>query len=257
MFCSPARAQGGADSLCIPDQAVIPGQRGVWFPVLANTTAPIQGFQLMGTFDPELLTAVGCSLEFTSIPGPEPELWECRLLESRFEIGVLFDFEVPFDRKALPPGRDRVLVHLIFDVSEQAAPGTETFVTLVNSGDISRIQNIFVVGNSSVLPLLKPSRVEIRPGTPPREMFIRGDADADDSVELTDAIRILNFLFRSGPPPRCMDAADVDDRGRVDLTSAVSLLNFLFLGGSLPSVPFPNLGLDPTEDALPECGAGP
>jgi hypothetical protein len=73
-----------------------------------------------------------------------------------------------------------------------------------------------------------------------RCQFFRGDVDEDARLGLSDAVRILNFLFRGGPAPRCVEAADADDSGRVDLTDAVSLLLSLFLGGAAP--PPPRLG---------------
>ena len=46
-----------------------------------------------------------------------------------------------------------------------------------------------------------------------------------------------------------MKAADVDDSGSVDLTDAVYLLNYLFIGGAAPAEPVA-CGLDPTGDNL-------
>ena len=80
--------------------------------------------------------------------------------------------------------------------------------------------------------------------------FRRGDANLDGAVDVSDAIGVLDYLFQGGQTPRCLDAADADDSGSVDLTDAVYLLGFLFLGSQAPPDPFPDLGLDPTEDQL-------
>ena len=70
-------------------------------------------------------------------------------------------------------------------------------------------------------------------GTSPS--FHRGDSDDNGSLQLTDAVRILNFLFLGTGKITCMDAADVDNNGTVQLTDAVRVLNVLFLGtGSIP-----------------------
>ena len=79
--------------------------------------------------------------------------------------------------------------------------------------------------------------------------FRRGDVDGDGDVILTDAIRILGYLFRSESPPRCLDAADTDDSGGVDITDAIFLLQVLFQGLgplSFPGgvVPGPDAGID-------------
>lgn len=82
--------------------------------------------------------------------------------------------------------------------------------------------------------------------------FHRGDADANGSMQLTDAVRILNVLFLGTGEIPCLDAADADDNGSLQLTDAVRILNVLFLGvGTIPapgSTDSP-CGEDPTEDA--------
>ncbi len=52
-------------------------------------------------------------------------------------------------------------------------------------------------------------------------LFRRGDANADGSLNLADAISILSFLFSSGPRPECEKSNDTDDNGAVQLTDAV------------------------------------
>jgi hypothetical protein len=80
--------------------------------------------------------------------------------------------------------------------------------------------------------------------------FIRMDADGNGTVNVTDAIQVLDFLFRSGAPPACMDAADSNDDGGVDISDPISVLFYLFRGGITPPAPFPGPGLDPTGDGL-------
>lgn len=62
--------------------------------------------------------------------------------------------------------------------------------------------------------------------------FVRGDADGDGAVELSDGMAVLNFLFQKrGHGPRCLDAADADDDGSTEVNDAIRILNFKFLGG--------------------------
>lgn len=78
--------------------------------------------------------------------------------------------------------------------------------------------------------------------------FVRGDANGDGVVNLTDAVVTLEHLFRGGAEPPCLDAADADDSGRLNLTDAVATLRTLFAGaGPLPP-PYPSAGLDPSDD---------
>jgi hypothetical protein len=85
--------------------------------------------------------------------------------------------------------------------------------------------------------------------------FIRGDANRDGRVNITDAVTVLEPLFR-GNTMSCLDAGDFDDGGSVNITDAVNILDYLFKPGDRPPVPLPfeSAGLDPTADDL-DCRA--
>lgn len=76
--------------------------------------------------------------------------------------------------------------------------------------------------------------------------FIRGDANDDGSVDISDPIKILFYLFAAVSSPTCLDSLDADDRGSIDITDAIFLLQFLFNAGTAPPPPFPGAGVDPT-----------
>jgi hypothetical protein len=85
--------------------------------------------------------------------------------------------------------------------------------------------------------------------------FTRSDANFDGQTDLSDGVRILNWLFIGGVEPPCLDAADTNDDGAVDLSDASGIFNFLFLGGRAPAQPYPNFEKDPTDnDDLPCMG---
>jgi len=69
-----------------------------------------------------------------------------------------------------------------------------------------------------------------RNGLPDDCQFARGDVDGDLRVTLSDAVTLLDWLFRQGATPACLEAADADDNARVDLSDAVRILGFLFRG---------------------------
>ncbi len=60
--------------------------------------------------------------------------------------------------------------------------------------------------------------------------FVRGDADANGSIELTDPVHTLSYLFIGGLESPCLSAADTDDNGSLEITDAIGLLGWLFLG---------------------------
>ena len=80
--------------------------------------------------------------------------------------------------------------------------------------------------------------------------FRRGDVDLDGRVVLTDAVAVLERLFRGAGPLPCRDAADTNDDGSLNLTDAVYLLQYLFRSGAPPPPPHPGCGLDPSSDQL-------
>ena len=84
----------------------------------------------------------------------------------------------------------------------------------------------------------------------PREVFKRGNANAEGEVDIGDAVFILQYFFASGAPPSCFDAADTNDDGTVDLADAISLLSYLFVSQSALPPPGSACGEDPTQDGL-------
>jgi len=80
--------------------------------------------------------------------------------------------------------------------------------------------------------------------------FLRGDVNGDGSIDLSDPILLLGWLFSSAAPLACDDAGDVNDDGALDLSDPISLLGYLFSGGPPPAPPWPSPGIDPTVDNL-------
>ncbi|MGE3166939.1 MAG: hypothetical protein AB7O52_18700 [Planctomycetota bacterium] len=81
-------------------------------------------------------------------------------------------------------------------------------------------------------------------------IFIRGDANGDEKVNVADAIFELDILFSNAPPAPCADATDANDDGSLNIADPIYTLGYLFDGGTPPPPPFPTRGPDPTADAL-------
>ena len=81
--------------------------------------------------------------------------------------------------------------------------------------------------------------------------FLRGDANADGLVNISDAVSSLSFLFTGGVRPYCLDAADTNDDGVIDISDPIALLAHLFLGDTAPAYPGVVIsGSDSTSDTL-------
>jgi len=84
--------------------------------------------------------------------------------------------------------------------------------------------------------------------------FVRGDANDDGAVDLSDGVSVFQDLFLGiAARAPCRDALDVDDTGEILITDGIYLLGGLFQGGPPPPPPFPTAGADPTPDDLPDC----
>ena len=90
---------------------------------------------------------------------------------------------------------------------------------------------------------------------PPAPYFIRGDANIDEVVDISDAVKTVRYLF-SGAEISCLDAADSNDDEEINITDAVYLLGYLYRGGSPLAAPFPRRGSDPGEAGALDCETG-
>ncbi len=73
----------------------------------------------------------------------------------------------------------------------------------------------------------------------PLGAFLRGDANGDNTVDLSDSIAILSWLFLGEAGPACEESADADGNGALEITDAITILYYRFLGGEPPPPPFP------------------
>ena len=78
-------------------------------------------------------------------------------------------------------------------------------------------------------------------------------ASADGEVNISDAQFSLRWLFLAGREPDCLAAADTNDDESVDISDPIRVLEYLFLGGPRPAPPFPGAGSAPT----PGLACGP
>ena len=102
---------------------------------------------------------------------------------------------------------------------------------------------------------LRLDDVEIESGPAPGD-FVRGNANADLRVDISDAIFTLGYLFLGSGEPICLDAADSNNDSLINITDPIYSLNFLFLGGPAIPPPYPECGSDAGPTDLLGCGEG-
>jgi hypothetical protein len=122
-----------------------------------------------------------------------------------------------------------------------------TFLDLDPGAGLHDYGIVAVLGGAEAFPVTVSYVPSGIPGT-----FIRGDANLDGRLSVTDAVALVDFLFREGPQPECLDAGDADDDGALAVRDVLRILFRLFRGDPVLPPPGPeNAWFDPTEDDLP------
>lgn len=219
---------------------------------LDTRTMGLHAFEYCVAHDAEFLELVDDSL--TLVATDAGELWDegYRFLKPApggFAVAVILSFVTAV---SLPPGHNslaRATYRLRADPGSAGAriapvaglmpPGAQEpyRIAVTRQGD-----------TESRRPATLADAVVRRRAGP---LFVRSDADGSSTVNITDAIRILGFLFLGAPDSlECPDAADANDDGKVEVSDAISVLRSLFATGAAPPAPYPYCGIDPTPDAL-------
>ncbi len=61
-----------------------------------------------------------------------------------------------------------------------------------------------------------------------------GDANSDGSINIGDAVFLINYVFNGGPAPSPLTLGDANDDGGVNIGDAVYLITYIFSGGAAP-----------------------
>ena len=64
--------------------------------------------------------------------------------------------------------------------------------------------------------------------------YVCGDMNDDGIISILDATRLINFLYRSGEPPRPMESGDANADGAINILDVGTLINYLYRDGPPP-----------------------
>jgi hypothetical protein len=100
--------------------------------------------------------------------------------------------------------------------------------------------------NSAIVQLDPPNAAEIVYSfVTTAGSYICGDANSDETVNVSDAVYIINYVFAGGEPPDPLEAADANCDSTCNVSDAVYIINYVFTGGNEPC--------DSDGDGIPDC----
>ena len=271
------------DYIRIGDVAAIPGKT-VQIPIYLTTSVPVEALQLLIQFDSSQLQIASGLDTFTfensfysqfvgktlDLPGSQgqpshkytfgdgPYAEAIVVPEDGLLMGVIYGHSI-WKGLEIQPGEDILVGWIQATVAPDVAPGTIISVAPTNGPEgegigpfhlHNELCNRGEAGFLSLWPLTIPGSVRANIIGDITFFFIRGDSNRDGAVDISDALFLLSHLFLGGKAPACLSAADADDSGRLDLSDAIFLLGHLFLGAGKIPPPFPDPGIDVTQDPL-------
>ena len=89
-------------------------------------------------------------------------------------------------------------------------------------------------GQPSAVGISESDNYVLEAGYVHASFVMRGDANGDGVINVTDIVYLINYLFNETSPPDPLEAGDANCDGKVDVVDIVYLINYLFGEGPPP-----------------------
>lgn len=239
--------------LHIESTPMVVGSSGNFIEVRSDNSFDVSAFSFGVDIDTSMLTiddltVVGTDAALAEMFGfVQPVIDNSPAPGGFVTLAVLMDSSPPFVA-FIPAGSNNVLARIEVSVQPTVSVGSFTDFEVMNTLGLPPVDVTFATATGlsvSVVPDIADGVIDFI-DTP---LFVRGDANNDDGVDVADAVRVLSYLFANATVD-CLVALDANDDESIDIADAVRVLGFLFSGGLQPPPPFPTAGLDPTPGSL-------
>ncbi|MGB1661190.1 MAG: hypothetical protein ACPHP7_09535 [Planctomycetota bacterium] len=253
---------GGADDYIIEASSTVvePGTTGETV-ITLDHPEDVEAYSFGLVYDSNdidpLSAEVGSAvLEATGPAGPDfffVDLMPASVPVTGNGLTVACILSLSFPIVTIPAGIQQEITAITFDCLPSATPGAEIVIDFSDQlGDPQILLVASVIGQDQFLvPFSGLITVFEEPPPPTGPSFVRGDANGDGALDISDPVRIGVYVARGVNQLACLAAGDVDDDGLIQLSDVVLLLTYLFSDGAAPAAPYPDCGADPTTDL--EC----
>jgi subtilisin family serine protease len=212
-----------ADTVTGDSTVIIPsgGTDSAAVEIYFRNTIPIDTFTLVFIYTAQTGTA---ALDFRSVglDGTRGEIFDTAIVRAEapttHKVAIEFWPYKTTAKNPLAPGQGAV-AKLWFSAS---GAGRVTFDTISLIGYTYNFKNQYAEG---YVPYFKPFTVTVG---------MRGDANNDGTIDIGDAVFLIEYIFKSGPGPATEYQGDANGDGTIDISDAVYLINYIFKNGPPP-----------------------
>ncbi len=212
----------------LADSVDTPFNSQVVVPIYLNNTSQVKEihyvFSYANTFD--------VSFDSVSVVGTRADYFENATLDAfdawNKRASIIMRTNTTTGSSYLQPGTG-VIANLYFTVGNNGNMGVITLDTTSFNGKTSSITSIY----GDYFPSgFTPGKINVGGCC----VGIRGNfnGDAGDSIDISDLVGLVAYMFQGGTPPPCQEEADVDASGAIDISDMVGLVGFMFDGGPSP-----------------------
>lgn len=241
-----------------------PGESGIPIRFFTDSNTAFQGFAMTFRYDRKVLRCDSFT-SFAHVFGEKPDFVSAKIWAPKnpdLPHGVYLAIIADLEQKLLYfPQPEEPVAEATFTILLETPEGTEAELIFDNKCcGTPPVENMVVFGGRAISPDLESTKVEITQVINGKvkvlgevSIFLRGDVNFDNQVDIADAVYLLGYLFGGLKQPTCLDAADANDDGRVNIADPVTIIMTLFTPAVYIQPPYPDLGEDPT----PDDGLGP
>jgi hypothetical protein len=94
-------------------------------------------------------------------------------------------------------------------------------------------------------PSADTMQITIEISEEPQPEYICGDTNGDETVNISDAVYLINYVFIGGDPPEPIESGDCNCDTSCNISDAVWIINYIFVGANDPC--------DTDGDGTPDC----